>query len=291
MSMVGADMLFKIHRRCQEIHKNRDLFGGVGIILVGDLLQIPPVREKQIFAEPKSDDALTFHDATPLWEQFKVIVFRHNHRQGEGGWFANLLNRVRIGEPSNEDLHKLSECEAEEEDLSLDTCHVMYLNKDKKAQNDKMLKQLSSELVTIECKERPLWFKSRTSEQGCVGTTQFMRKLELKKGARISLIYNVSTFDGLYNNAMGTVSAFEYEKGEVEVIMVKFDNESSGVNQRLKYAKYSNKPAYKDANITPIARFDHKYPIPPFHEKSARVIQFPIQLAWACTAHRVQVSN
>ena len=73
--MVGADMLFRIHRRMQEVFKNRDYFGGVGVVLVGDLLQIPPVQERQIFAEPYNKDAKIFHDATPLWEQFDVIVF------------------------------------------------------------------------------------------------------------------------------------------------------------------------------------------------------------------------
>ena len=287
MSMVGADMLFRIHRRMQEVFKNRDLFGGVGVVLVGDLLQIPPVQEKQIFAEPNNKDAKIFHDATPLWEQFDVIVFNHNHRQGDGNAYSDLLNRVRIGEPSDDDLALLMKCELQEEDVSFDTCHIMYLNDEKNAQNKKLLDRLDTELVTMECIERPHWYKSKT-KHGCVGNTQFMRILELKVGARVALIHNINTYDDLYNNAMGTVEGFEGE-GKVEIIMVKFDNESSGQNQRIKYSEYCQKPAYKDCNVTPIPRYDNKYPIPPFHEKTAHVIQFPLQLAWASTAHRIQV--
>ena len=45
ISMVGADMLYKIHMRLTEIFKTPVTvpFGGISIILVGDLLQLPPV--------------------------------------------------------------------------------------------------------------------------------------------------------------------------------------------------------------------------------------------------------
>ena len=40
MSMVDSDKLYKIHKRLCEIFQSDDLFANVGIILVGDLLQV-----------------------------------------------------------------------------------------------------------------------------------------------------------------------------------------------------------------------------------------------------------
>ena len=40
MSMVDSDKLYKIHRRLMEVFQSEDLFANVGIILVGDLLQV-----------------------------------------------------------------------------------------------------------------------------------------------------------------------------------------------------------------------------------------------------------
>ena len=46
MSLVSADQLYKIDAKLREVfHLNKHIpFGGIGIVLVGDLLQIPPVK-------------------------------------------------------------------------------------------------------------------------------------------------------------------------------------------------------------------------------------------------------
>ena len=295
MSMVAADMLYQINQRLQQIFQNEDTFGGVGVILVGDLLQIPPVRGKQVFQCPNYKPYKESYYLCSLWEEFEVIVFRHNHRQGEESQFVELLNRVRIGEPNDKDLSKLKDCEISEEDISFDSLHVMFTNEVKHAQNMKNLQRLEGNVVELECREKPDWYKAKDKSYGTVGITTFMRKLELKLGARVSLIHNVWTYDGLFNGALGTLKGFAYENGIVECLMVEFDNESTGKNQRLKHHKYSFKPEYKNTRITPIARFDFEYPLSShnsnsfFHSKTAHVIQFPIQLAWATTGHRIQV--
>ena len=59
MSLLGADMLYKIHLRLsQEIFQNDLLFGGISVLLVGDLLQLPPVNAAFIFKQPKNCIAL-----------------------------------------------------------------------------------------------------------------------------------------------------------------------------------------------------------------------------------------
>ena len=53
MSMVGADFFYYIHKRMVEITRSEDLFGNRALLLVGDLLQIPPVGQTSIYSEPK----------------------------------------------------------------------------------------------------------------------------------------------------------------------------------------------------------------------------------------------
>ena len=66
MSLVGADILYKIDAKLREIFNLRkDIpFAGIGIMLVGDLLQIPPVNAKYIFSRPANDKNIITHDIT-----------------------------------------------------------------------------------------------------------------------------------------------------------------------------------------------------------------------------------
>ena len=53
MSMVSVDFLYNLHKRLMEVFDSKDDFGGRGLMLVGDLLQLPPVRATPIFKKPK----------------------------------------------------------------------------------------------------------------------------------------------------------------------------------------------------------------------------------------------
>ena len=80
-SMLSADMLYQINLRLQEITmRPDDLFGGVSVILLGNMLQLPPVNGRQIFEEPSWPDYRKSHIWQPLWEQFTPIKLRCNHR-------------------------------------------------------------------------------------------------------------------------------------------------------------------------------------------------------------------
>ena len=64
MSLVSADMVYKIDAKLKEIfHQSKTIpFAGIGIMLVGDLLQIPPVKAGYIFGTPKNDKSKVAHD-------------------------------------------------------------------------------------------------------------------------------------------------------------------------------------------------------------------------------------
>ena len=85
VSLLGADMLYKIHLRLQEILQvdHPDGFAGITIVLVGDLLQLAPVKAKYIFEIPKNLHFKAYHQANPLWQKFEPMILTQNHRQGK----------------------------------------------------------------------------------------------------------------------------------------------------------------------------------------------------------------
>ena len=84
ISLLGADMLYKIHLRLNEIRNlpKAKPFGGISVILVGDLLQLAPVKAKYIFDAPLNQHFKAAHDVEPLWQDFEPMILSHNHRQG-----------------------------------------------------------------------------------------------------------------------------------------------------------------------------------------------------------------
>ena len=76
ISMLSSDMLYKIHQRLTDIFRNNQPFGGVGMMLVGDLLQLKPVRGNFIFMSPRKDAYKMYFDTSSLWHLFSAIVLK-----------------------------------------------------------------------------------------------------------------------------------------------------------------------------------------------------------------------
>ena len=290
-SMLSADMLYIIHLRLCEVFQcdpKRDWFANKSIILVGDLLQLPPVKACYVFAEPLNDNFATFHEVSPLWGTFEAYVLRHNHRQADEKDWANSLNNFRVGEVSKEDEAVLKSRITSEQYLDDDAMHVFYKNEDVDSHNNKMLDSIAGEAEKIlAIKANPKGFTPNVSK-GTVHKTNFMNELKVKIGARVSLVYNVNTVDNLVNGSFGTIVGFERTKSNaIEVIVVAFDDVNAGEQQRRKYPNISKK--YENVRGTPIFRQELEYQTNNKQGVRAKVVQFPLRLAWAQTAHKMQV--
>ena len=90
-----------------DIFNNNLPFGGISMMFVVDMLQLKPVRGRFIFQEPKhSAYALHYHDKS-LCHNMESVTLRHNHRQGKASAWTKTLQRLSIGEHTDEDIDLL----------------------------------------------------------------------------------------------------------------------------------------------------------------------------------------
>ena len=125
-------------------------------------------------------------------------------------------------------------------------------------------------------------------KKGNVKDTPFLQRLELKKGSRVQLTYNIDTQDCLTNGARGEVIDFvRNNAGHIEHVMVKFDEDHVGQQKRKAHSKLKA----SHPGCTGIERVLFQYSLAKKSQRvsnMAKVIQFPLSLCFAATSHRFQ---
>lgn len=86
---------------CHTAHDPTILFGGLSLIVFGDLFQLKPVHGSYIFDTTKPQSY--------LWQKFDALFLTTNHQQAEDKEWAEILNRIRIGQPSDTDIKALEQ--------------------------------------------------------------------------------------------------------------------------------------------------------------------------------------
>uniref|UniRef100_A0A1X7VU36 ATP-dependent DNA helicase n=1 Tax=Amphimedon queenslandica TaxID=400682 RepID=A0A1X7VU36_AMPQE len=105
--MVSYLTMSFIYMRLTEIKGTNDtevLFGGLNVIAVGDLFQLPPVRDKFVLEDGRGYNPGSTH----FWrDEFKLIEQTQNMRQIGDTVYSEILNRVRIGSQTKSDISVL----------------------------------------------------------------------------------------------------------------------------------------------------------------------------------------
>ncbi len=290
MSMVKSDLLYQVHKRLQEVKQNDDDFGGVSVLLFGDLMQLQPVRANWIFEAPKDPKFSRSYALRSLWSLFVPVELKENHRQGNDAQYAQLLNRVRFGKPTEQDIAtlKMRLC-IQPQPNSL---YVFGTRKPVTELNLKRLNELPGPVEIVEARTihpSQKQFKPQISPDGFISETPFLSKLCIKINARVMLTFNSDTADGLTNGATGTVSGvLKNSRGLITTIFVKFDDLDIGNQAKTKMTKEMCQ-VYPDSTPLTIHKFDYSLgKLAKGHTAKATVYQFPLTLAWALTAHKCQ---
>ena len=112
VSMVGSNnniMLLEIHKRLQQIRGVSDdvKFGGISILAVGDLYQLPPVAQTPLFSTVGDCYGQLYHSGSLWIDEFQLVELDKIMRQRDDTTFAELLHRVRTDNCTAVDLDTL----------------------------------------------------------------------------------------------------------------------------------------------------------------------------------------
>ena len=106
--MVGHRMLSFIDQRFQEVNNSSHPFGSASVVVFGNLFQLLPVMDGFIFSDlSQSHSQVEQYSALApnLWKtNFTMFELSTIMRQQDSGSLAELLNRVRQGNHSEQDL-------------------------------------------------------------------------------------------------------------------------------------------------------------------------------------------
>ena len=281
-SFVGQSLLGWIDSRCRQATGKIDIaFGGISVVLVGDIAQLTPVGDKPLYhSMPKSEKQIQGH---LMYQQFKkVIGLNVNHRvNGESttqSLFRDLLLRARNGESTIADwetllsrtpqqISNLAEFETAAIRLSYRKSKVAEINTEK-------LKSLNLPIAIIKARHSGGAQTLSADELGGLEPVVY-----LAKGARVMLTMNIWTEVGLCNGALGTVVDFVYAKGQIPpmlpiCVLIKFDEGYCGPSFSITVPRC--------VPVCPVTLTSQT-----LAGKCERQ-QLPLKLAWALTIHKSQ---
>jgi len=294
VSMVGSNMLLEIHRRLQQIKGASDnkVFGGVSILAVGDLYQLPPVGQTPLFSTV-NDCYAQLYGSGSLWvDHFLMHELTQIMRQRGDSAFSELLCRVRTDSCTSDDIRVLKsrEMAADAEDYPTHALHVYRLNADVDTRNSHMLNSLAPESAQFTIKAIDsvagqtshfslLNVSDKRSETGGLHGT-----LKLAIGARVMLTTNVDVSDGLVNGARGeVVHVVTNNSSQVTSLLVRFDNNRVGY-KAIQTSQYRS----RFPHAVPLSKYEVVFFAKGKRGSEIKRLQFPLTLAWATTIHKVQ---
>ena len=287
-SMVSNDLFLKINARLLEIFicSTAVEFAGLTVVLVADLLQLPPVMGKPVYVTVDGCVSLERHLGLHLWRMFQFAELTEVMRQRGDTKFIDLLNKMRVGNVDEDVRKQIRERFLKESDINYPEKHCMCMLKD----NRKILDKLPSKTYTINAIDQiPADFKypatliSLALDKKQPETGGLANRLELKVGAKVMVTVNVDIQDMLLNGQIGEVAGFEIMNSIVKKFCLKFQDPLVG-----RTAMLSDHSAQQNCFV-PLQKCDADIPVCKCSiSPSIKRTQFPLMLSWACTIHTVQ---
>lgn len=267
VSMVRSDLLDCIDEFLRMYGPESDKpFGGVQMIFVGDLYQLPPVVNRdteevfaQLYETPYFFSARCLQDAN-----FTVIELDKIYRQKEQQ-FVELLNRIRTDQVEDGDIEELNSrfqpfYEPSGKDFFI---HLTTTNSKADEINATHLNALKSKLQTTNAKISGDF----TKEYYPTAT-----ELQFKLGAQIMLINN-DTQGRWVNGSIGVIKSIERDENDRAYVEVRLTDEGDTVH------------------VYPHTWEVYRYGLEAGEIQAESVgsfTQFPFRLAWAVTIHKSQ---
>ncbi len=263
ISMVRCDVMDAIDTILKSVRRRHDIpFGGVQLLCIGDLYQLPPVAQnhewnilQEYYPSP------FFFDSTVIKEQMPLLIELNKiYRQKEDSFVA-LLNKVRNNNMSADDF----------EDL-----HLRYDPSFRPSIEEKFITLTShnnqADLINHRELQKILTpsFKYEANIDGEFPENTYPAEgsLLLKVGAQVMFLKNDVIYKRYFNGKIGVVKSLDDE----EIIV-----ECDGIDI------YVSSETWENSRYV-LNRSDGKLE----QETLGTFTQFPLRLAWAITIHKSQ---
>ena len=273
----------------------RETFGHLGLALkaiMQNILRLPPVTQKSVFMRPSKGSYRSFNEW--LWEKFQLHELVEIVRHSSDPDFAQLLNRVREGQQTNNDVIQIKTLANTDTATCSDEFVKVYLNNYLAGQeNEDCISKLDFEVIVIKAQDSNKYIETNAcsiSIPEYVGFSQISNlpaKLKLSVGATVMLTDNISVTDRLINGSIDTVKHIDRRpKLLCSTIHVKFDDPKAG--NSLKDRRFHGELK----GCVPITARAKRFPL---KKGKCAVIaerkQFPLILGHAITVHKSQGST
>ena len=265
VSMLRPDVLDAMDFMMQSVRKKKVPFGGVQVLYIGDLLQLPPViKEEEWFVLRKYySGKFFFHSQVvqhnpPLYLELSKIF-----RQDDDKFIA-LLDSLRNNTISAEQRDLLNQYVQPNFDPKKHEGYIMLTTHNHKV--DVINREALSELAGTE-----ITLRADVIDDFPEKIFPIESDLKLKKGAQVMFVKNDSSVDkNFFNGKMGIVKSVSRNE-----VLVEFPEEKKVIDverYEWKNIRYSVNETSKEIEEEVLGTFT----------------QFPLKLAWAITVHKSQ---
>ena len=260
ISMVRADLLDAIDYTLRRMRRNQEPFGGVQLLVIGDLYQLAPVVRDYVWPTLNKYYETPFFFSSIAWQYSKALTFELNkiYRQ-QDETFIQILNNIRNGIKNESDIDRLNENFNHKFEAS-ETITLTTHNRKADAINQTELNRLDTQKFELEARVKGQFNESSypTNE-----------KIILKKGAQVMFLRNHP--EGIYYN--GKIGVVQGKTEEGVKVFCKGDHETILVEPiEWKNTRYQLNEASGEIEPEEVGSFE----------------QYPLKLAWAVTVHKSQ---
>ena len=280
-----------------DIKGSSQPFGGVSTVAIGDLFQLQPVMDGYIFKNMDNDEYGVL--APNVWQElFKMFELKQIMRQRESKDFAELLNRLREGNHTKQDIQKLKQriTGITNYEYPKDAPHVFIQNAKVNDFNARAHNALPGIKYSIKAHNSVIGADSQQLRDKILSqipndprkTKQLHSVLQLAVGERTEISLNTRTDDGMTNGAGNVIKLIQVQQTGTPsgVIWVQFDHPDVGQKTRQ-----DNRQLYINGiqpTWTPIKPITTQFAVG--RTRSVQVVrkQFPLRPATAKTIHRSQ---
>lgn len=265
VSMVRADLLDAIDDVLRRYRNRSEAFGGVQLLLIGDLQQLAPVVKEDEWALLKQhyESAYFFHSKALAATRYVPIELKRVYRQ-QDGVFLDLLNRVRENRVDVSVLNVLNQRYIPGFTPSDEDGYITLTTHNHQAQriNDLKMAALDTKAYT---------FKAEIKDNFPAYSYPTDELLVLKKGAQVMFVKNDSSPEKrYYNGKIGKIAAIN--NNTIEVV-----GKEDGMRILVNREEWTNTKYTLDEESKEIVEM-----------VEGRFSQYPLKTAWAITIHKSQ---